>query len=117
MNELDMSRPGSELFPESQGPAYNSYQDVNTQGQAVDDPLDMGVTSPAAMENPMSDKEMNFRALGDVVSKLKEEREYWKGQAEALTKMAKNPSLRRYVNDKWMEEGGTTDKHPSGPKP
>jgi hypothetical protein len=92
MNDLDMSRPGAELFPEQAPSQYNSYPDVN-QGQAVGDPLDMGITqSSEGATQGMSDKEMNFRALGEVVSKLKEEREYWKGQAEAYSKApARNP--------------------------
>lgn len=70
-----MSRPGTELFPEN----YNSYSDVN-MGHAVDDPL--GVNDVAGQ----TDQQLNFRALRDEVSKMKEEREYWKGQAEAYSK-------------------------------
>lgn len=92
MNELDMSRSGSELFPEAaMSPAlqYNSYQDVNV-GQFVDDPLNTGVTQPdVAGQVQLSQKEMNFGALREEVAKMKEEREYWKGQAEAY---ARQPS-------------------------
>lgn len=65
---------------------YNSYQDVNV-GQVVNDPLDMGVTQPDVASQGMSDKEMNFRALREEAAKLKEEREYWRGQAEASTNL------------------------------
>lgn len=75
MNELDMSRPGNELFPE-----YNSYQDVSP---VVADPT--GVFSDVA--DQMSDKEINFRALREETAKFKEEASYWKGQAEAFSKM------------------------------
>lgn len=85
MNELDMSRPGSELFPESTPQQYNSYQDVN-MGQVVNDPLDMGVTPDVANQGYVSDKEMNFRALRDEAAKLKQEASYWRGQAEAYSK-------------------------------
>jgi len=83
MDELDMSRPGGELFPETAMP-YNSYQDVN-MGQVVDDPLNTGSKVEVA-DQQVSDKEMNFRALRDEVAKMKEEREYWKGQAEAYSR-------------------------------
>jgi hypothetical protein len=89
MNELDMSRPGSELFPDAAQTAtkYNSYQDVNV-GHAVGDPLEMGVKSnpEVASQGQLSQKEMNFEALRGEVSKMKEEREYWKGQAEAYSR-------------------------------
>jgi hypothetical protein len=87
MQDIDMSRPGTELFPESAPTQYNSYQDVNV-GQVVDDPLNTGVTQPdVAGQVQLSDKEMNFRALREEAAKLKEEREYWKGQAEAYAKI------------------------------
>jgi hypothetical protein len=86
MQELDMSRPGSELFPESAPQQYNSYQDVNVD-QVVDDPLNTGVTQPdVAGQVHMSQKELNFGALRDEIAKMKEEREYWKGQAEAYSR-------------------------------
>jgi hypothetical protein len=86
MNELDMSRPGTELFPEQAQVQYNSYQDVNV-GQVVDDPLNTGVTQPdVAGQVQLSDKEMNFRALRDEAARLKEEASYWKGQAEAYSR-------------------------------
>lgn len=89
MSELDMSRPGAELFPESAAPSqYNSYTDVNV-GQVVDDPLNTGGNSTldVAGQGQLSQKEMNFGALRDEVSKMKEEREYWKGQAEAYSRI------------------------------
>lgn len=93
MSELDMSRPGAELFPEAQvAQQYNSYQDVNV-GQVVDDPLNMGVKPilDDASQGQLSDKEMNFRALSDVTAKLKQESEYWRGQAEAYSKAPRAP--------------------------
>ncbi|MCE5294086.1 MAG: hypothetical protein LLF94_05675, partial [Chlamydiales bacterium] len=90
MMDLDMSRPGSELFPEAPiapSAQYNSYQDVNMD-QVVDDPLNAGVNQPdVAGQVQLSDKEMNFRALRDEAAKLKEEASYWKGQAEAYAKI------------------------------
>lgn len=88
MDELDMSRPGYELFPESAtAQKYNSYQDVNV-GPVVGDPLEMGVkqSTEVAGQSEMSSKELNFEALRGEISKMKEEREYWKGQAEAFSK-------------------------------
>lgn len=93
MDELDMSRPGAELFPESaQQNAYNSYADVNV-GHAVGDPLDMGVKQnlDVASQGQLSDKEMNFRALREETAKLKQESEYWRGQAEAYSRTQKSP--------------------------
>lgn len=87
MEDLDMSRPGSELFAESTPIQYNSYQDVNVD-QVVGDPLNTGVNQPdVAGQVQLSDKEMNFRALRDEASKLKEEASFWKGQAEAYSKI------------------------------
>jgi hypothetical protein len=107
MDELDMSRPGSELFPDvaQVAPKYNSYSDVNV-GHAVGDPLDMGVKQnfEVAGQGQMSQKEMNFEALRGEVSKMKEEREYWKGQAEAYSK-APTPAPQRQDDpmSKWDE--------------
>lgn len=82
MNDLDMSRGSHELFPETTPQYDNVYTDPS-----VGDPLDMGVTQPVAAEQAKpSDKEMNFRALREETSKLKEEASYWKGQAEAYSK-------------------------------
>lgn len=82
-----MSGPGAELFPEQVPMQYNSYQDVNV-GQVVDDPLNTGVNQPdVAGQVQLSDKEMNFRALRDEAAKLKEEASYWKGQAEAYSRI------------------------------
>lgn len=91
MQELDMSRPGSELFPES-FENNNSYADVQP-GHVVDDPLNMGVKQESfdvagQAQEAMSSKEMNFEALRKEVSKMQAEREYWKGQAEAYSKQA-----------------------------
>lgn len=89
MDELDMSRPGSELFPDAAQTAtkYNSYQDVNV-GSDVGNLLDVGVKQnlDVAGQGQLSQKEMNFEALRGEVSKMKEEREYWKGQAEAYSR-------------------------------
>lgn len=86
MDELDMSRPGAELFPESAQQQYNSYQDVSV-GHVVDDPLNTGANQPdAAGQVQLSEQQQNFRALRDEIAKMKEEREYWKGQAEAYSK-------------------------------
>ena len=83
-----MSKPGSELFPETSNAKYNSYSDVMVD-QVVDDPLNTGVNTfdVAGQEKNMSEKEMNFRALREEAAKLQSEREYWKGQAEAYSKM------------------------------
>lgn len=88
MEDIDMSRPGTELFAESSQDKYNSYSDVNS-GHAVGDPLDTGVkqTYDAADLGQLSQKDLNFGALRDEVAKMKEEREYWKGQAEAYAKI------------------------------
>lgn len=87
MNDLDMSQPGSELFQDMAPQQYNSYLDVN-QDQVVDDPLNTGFkqTPDEADLGRVSDKELNFKALRDEVSKMKEEREYWKGQADAFAR-------------------------------
>ena len=96
MNDIDMSRPGSELFSESQAPQvaqpYNSYLDVPSD-HIVDDPLNTGVKSTFhdAGEGQLSDKELNFRALREETAKLKEQSEYWRGQAEALSKAGRSP--------------------------
>lgn len=91
MQDIDMSRPGSELFPEPVNQMqYNSYTDVNV-GQSVDDPLNLpnaGVkqTFDDAGQGQLSDKEFNFRALREEAGKFKQESEYWRGQAEAYSK-------------------------------
>ena len=74
MDEIDLSRPSTELFPE-----YNSYQDVNVD-RVVEDPLGVSVE----VANPMTDKEYNFKALREETARLKGESEYWRGQAEAF---------------------------------
>ena len=85
MEEFDMSKPGSELFPETSPAQYNSYTDEMVQGHDVGDPLDTGAQQ-GIPEEKVSDQQVNFKALREEVAKMKEEREYWKGQAEALTK-------------------------------
>lgn len=92
MDELDMSRSGNELFPESAALNYNSYTDEMV-GHAVDDPLNTGVIQPdVAGQEQLSEQQINFRALREEVAKMKEEREYWKGQAEAFSKIpARHP--------------------------
>jgi hypothetical protein len=86
MDELDMSLPSNELFAEPQNTNYNSYQDVNV-GPSVEDPLNMGVTTtPDVANQGLSDKEMNFKALREEAAKLKQQSEYWRGQAEAYSK-------------------------------
>lgn len=113
MNDLDMSRPGSELFPEAAvTQQYNSYQDVNV-GHAVGDPLDMGVKQnfEVAGQGQMSQKEMNFEALRGEVSKMKEEREYWKGQAEAYAKapipaaQQQDDPISKWEESDWSDSG------------
>src|SRR5690606_1706187 len=80
MQEIDMSRPGGEMFPDS-------YADANAD-HAVGDPLNTGVSNPdvagqeQAQESP---QQANFRALREEVSKMQAEREYWKGKAEAYS--------------------------------
>jgi hypothetical protein len=88
MEDIDMSRPGGELFPESQA-QYNS-NDVNMD-QFVDGRA--GVTElDVAGQQQVSDKEMNFRALREEAARLQSEREYWKGQAEAYSKIPRPES-------------------------
>jgi len=85
MDELDMSAAGSELFPDATPNQYNSYTDVNVD-QLVEDPINTtGVRNDVA-DQPQSDKEFNFKALRDETAKLKQESEYWRGQAEAYSK-------------------------------
>lgn len=105
MDELDMSRPGAELFPEAAvAQKYNSYQDVNV-GHVVGDPLDMGVKESleVASQGQPSQKEMNFEALRGEVSKMKQEREYWKGQAEAFSRTAAPVQQKEDPIAKWDE--------------
>jgi hypothetical protein len=84
MNELDMSRPGTELFPDSAPTQHNSYMDA----PGMEDPLNTGVNQPdVAGQVQLSEQQENFRALRGEVAKMKEEREYWKGQAEAYSKV------------------------------
>lgn len=96
MEEIDLSRPGVELFPQEIKQEYNSYLDVNTD-QVVGDPL--GVQEDVASPEKPSDKEMNFRALREEASKFKEEREYWKGQAEAYSRAARPDPVQQEQQD------------------
>jgi len=92
MNELDMSKPGSELFQEPSS-TYSSYTDAPSQGHVVDDPLNTGVNQnfDAADQGQLSDQQKNFRALREEVSKALEEKQYWKGQAEAYAAIPRQP--------------------------
>lgn len=79
MEDIDLSRPGSELFPE----AMDTYQ----QQDQVGDPLDTGVTQPeVAAHRHESDQQMNFKAVREELAKMQQEREYWKGQADAYAR-------------------------------
>lgn len=88
MEELDMSRPGTELFPENLPPQYNSYTDEMVD-HAVDDPLNTGAktTLDAAGQGQLSEQQQNFRALREEVAKMKEERDFYRGQVDAYSKM------------------------------
>lgn len=95
MEDIDMSRPASELFAEPAESNYNSYTDVQMD-RVVDDPLNMGVKQDSfdaagQAKEAMTSKELNFEALRKEVSKMQSEREYWKGQAEAYSKQATQP--------------------------
>lgn len=84
MNELDLDMsPGAELSS-GQTNNYNSYQGVNVE-QVAEAPMDSGVNGQpdVAGQGQLSDKEINFRAMRDEISKMQQEREYWKGRAEA----------------------------------
>jgi hypothetical protein len=91
MQEIDMSRPGSELFPETAPPQYNSYTD--TAMENLGDPLNTGAKQPDVAgqvhmsEIPETAQQKNFRALREEVAKMQAEREYWKGQAEAYARI------------------------------
>lgn len=88
MQDLDMSRPGTELFPDTATQQYNSYLD-----QPVDDPLNTGANQPdvaGQVQQPEvleTAQQQNFRALRDEVSKMQGERDYWRGQADAYAKI------------------------------
>lgn len=88
MSELDMSRPGSELFPEIAPTQHNSYVDM-----PAGDPLNMGVTQPDVAsqgyvpEVAETAQQSNFKALRDEISKMQGERDYWRGQADAFAKI------------------------------
>lgn len=78
MEDIDM-RPGVELFPEAQ----NNLD----MGQAVVDPLNTGAVNQPEVAAQLSEQQLNFRALREEVARMKEEREYWKGQADAYSKI------------------------------
>ena len=86
MNELDMSRPGVELFPETMS-QNNSYAD----NLSVGDPLDTGVQQQPDVAGQESEQQTNFRALRDEISKMQSERDYWRGQADAFAKIPARP--------------------------
>ncbi len=81
MEDIDLSRPSSELFPE-----HNSYLDEPgvKVDQVAEDPF-TGVEEAAAL----TDKEMNFKALREEIAKTVQEREYWRGQADATRNYGK----------------------------
>lgn len=80
-DNIDMSKVGNELFPEMS----NSQMGVMNEPVAEAQPYNSGVTQQdVAGQQQESDKEYNFRAIREELSTLKNEREYWKGQAEAL---------------------------------
>lgn len=109
MNDLDMSRPGAELFQESTQSNYNSYG--VTQDQFADDPLNTGVKSPYDDAGHMqSSKEMNFQALREETAKFKEQSEYWRGKAEAYSQAPKTleparPKEADYSSLDWSDGG------------
>lgn len=87
MDELDMSRPGAELFPENAQPQYNSYAD-----QPVGNPLDTGVDQPDVagqvhLSQGKTAQQQNFEALRGEIAKMQSERDYWRGQADAFSKI------------------------------
>lgn len=84
-----MAGPGSELFPDTAKQEYNTYLDV-PMDQLVEDPLNSGVKQHNDAADHLSDKELNFRALREETSKLKQESEYWRGQAEAYSRTQAN---------------------------
>jgi hypothetical protein len=90
MDELDMSRSGAELFPDAALEQYNSYTDENV-GQVVDDPLNTGAIQQDVAGQHQSPQDKNWGALREEISKMKQEREYWKGQAEAYSKQPTQP--------------------------
>jgi len=96
MEDIDMSRPTAELFPEvtaqDSAPQYNSYQsDDNyyTSDQAVVDPLNTGAYRQADVAGQPTEQQQNFRALREEIAKMQAEREYWKGQADAFARQPK----------------------------
>lgn len=73
MDDIDLSQPTEELFPEAQS-------DVNDH--VVGD-QNSGVKEDVA---DLNSKEHNFQALREEIAKAKSESEYWRGQAEAYSK-------------------------------
>lgn len=83
--DIDMSRPGYELFPETAQP-YQA-QGVTDQVAGVQTNSYAGVEGVAAgQQHVESDKELNFRALREEIAKAQAEREYWKGMAEGRSR-------------------------------
>lgn len=85
MEDIDLSRPGTELFPETQNTQYNSYMDA----PVVENPLSTGAENQpdVAGQVQLSEQQQNFRALREEVSKMQSERDYWRGQADAYAKV------------------------------
>jgi hypothetical protein len=75
MEDIDMSRPGNELFTET-----------NTYAESYDDPLNTGVQQSGAADQGHS-QQKNFESLRVEVSKMQAERDYWRGQADAYAKI------------------------------
>lgn len=86
-NDLDLSAPTTELFPELATPSQQ-HQGVRldsvaeNQTQAVRDFAD---------PQPVSSQELNFKALRDEVAKAIQEREYWRGKAETAPQKQPEP--------------------------
>lgn len=81
--DIDLSKSSTELFPESQ-----MGQQGVTQEQVAEAHNAMGVTEAevAIQQQQRGSQQYNWEALRAEAAKLKEEREYWKGQAEAFDK-------------------------------
>ena len=72
----------------------------------------MGVkpTLDDAGQGQLSDKEMNFKALREEAAKLKQQSEYWRGQAEAFSKAQEvqkqvQPAADPYSSLDWNDGG------------
>lgn len=86
MEEIDMSRPGAELFPEvsNQDSSYAGYTGDHEAGGSNDS----GVAGDVADQQQPSQQEINWKAAREELARMKEESMYWKGQAEALSRQA-----------------------------